>query len=71
MRRNVVLSTCNRATCLHQTHGIMQEKHVTKRLISACDLSHVETLWHVCGRIHVRSHASPEKACRLVYYIIS
>ena len=39
MRRNVALSTYNRATYLDLTQPIMEEKCVAKSFI--CDLSHI------------------------------
>ena len=41
MRRNVVLSTYNRAIYLDQTQAIMKEKLIARSFICTCDLSRI------------------------------
>ena len=41
MRRNVVLSTNNRAPYPDQTKAIMYKKRVARSFISTCDLSYI------------------------------
>ena len=60
-RRNVVLSTYNRATYLDQT----QVKKMWSQVLFAHAIYHTSKHLRMCGRVCVWSHASLEKAWHL------
>ena len=49
----------------------MYDKRVAQRFICASNLLHLWTLLCMCGRVSVRSHASPERACILELLLLS